>query len=100
MTCSIFTIVKTYFTCCVTKKNENDAQPENIPGSGDSSPYSFDDLTSDGNSNTISSWSSTSSLEDYYISPSQGKKHQFPNDKQIHQQRLVKRYYAEVYGIQ
>lgn len=109
MTYTIFTIIKSYFSCCCHAKNNEDgtgpgAGPGTGPGtglgSGDNSPFSFDDLTSDGNSNTNSSWSSTSSLEDYYISPRQGKRHQFPDDKQIQQQKLVKRYYAEVYGIQ
>jgi hypothetical protein len=101
MTCSIFTIVKSYFTCCAAKKNEKDADSDTFagPGSGDSSPFSFDDLTSDTNSNITNSWSSTSTLEDYYIPPTQHSNiHR--NYKQIQQQKLVKRYYAEVFGIQ
>lgn len=75
MTCKIFTIVKSYFYCCANKQNDapkntvavgvgvgdGDADIDNIY-CGESSPFSFNDLTYSGSS---SAWSSSSSLDGF-----------------------------------
>ena len=78
MTNRFFTIFQTYFKCCTERTgcccchkdvtNENSRYNENNIGNGDTSPFSFDDLTSTTNdSGSTSTWSSSSSLEDYKI---------------------------------
>ena len=78
MSRNFFTIIKSYFRCCCCdkhKKSETETDsdgdtsgftskyPENC---GDSSPFSFDDLTSSTNdSGTSSNWSSSSTLDGY-----------------------------------
>lgn len=75
MTCKFFTIVKSYFYCCENKHNDapkntvavgvgvgdGDADIDNIY-CGESSPFSFNDLTYSGSS---SAWSSSSSLDGF-----------------------------------
>jgi len=75
MTCKFFTIVKSYFYCCANKHNDahknavavgvgvgdTDTNIDNIY-CGESSPFSFNDLTYSGSS---SAWSSSSSLEGF-----------------------------------
>lgn len=71
MTCSFFTIIKSYFRCCcdVHKKTENndDGSGDRYhPDCGDSSPFTFDDLSSSTNdSGTSSAWSSSSTLDGF-----------------------------------
>ena len=72
MSCRLFTIIKTYFRCCINRDTSS-----NITGDsgrdyvspfihynpdGEHSPFTFDDLT-------ISTSSSSSSLNDYYNPP-------------------------------
>ena len=82
MSCKFFTIIKTYFRCCITRDTCVDSnigigggigggdsgRDYNSPfihynPNGEHSPFTFDDLTS------ISASSSTSSLNDYYKPP-------------------------------
>jgi hypothetical protein len=89
MTCTFFTIIKSYFRCCVTRDESADITKKNIYNSdrfipsimihdntveenGEHSLFTFDDLSrpliSDSSSSSLSlssSLSSSSSLDDY-----------------------------------
>ncbi len=73
MSCTIFTIIKTYFRCCVTRdtpattggeKGDNSGPfiPSYYSSDGEQSPFTFDDLT---RSRGSSASSSSSSINEY-----------------------------------
>jgi|Laugresu1bdmlbsd_1035121.scaffolds.fasta_scaffold07116_3 hypothetical protein len=110
MTCNFFTIVKSYFHCCISKKDKDhegepvEGNPCLYPPSGEHSPFSFDDLTNDSentSSTPISSWSSASSLEDYRCPPPVEKHKQHIKESlyrvKKYNQQFLHRHYADVY---
>ena len=73
MSCTIFTIIKTYFRCCVTRDTPatttDDGKSDNsgpfilsYTSDGEQSPFTFDDLT---RSRGTSASSSSSSINEY-----------------------------------
>ena len=76
MSCSrLFTIIKAYFRCCITRDASNIGGDNggdyvspfiHYNPDGEHSPFTFDDLT---RSTTVSTSSSSSSLNDYYKPP-------------------------------
>lgn len=71
MTCSFFTIVNTYFRCCITR-DESDITTKNVyadVANGDQSPFTFDDLSQTMISSSSSTSSSSSSLDEYETKP-------------------------------
>ena len=73
MSCTIFTIIKTYFRCCVTRDTHatttDDGKSDNsapffpsYTSDGEQSPFTFDDLT---RSRGSSASSSSSSINEY-----------------------------------
>ena len=71
MSCNIFTMIKTYFRCCVTRdtpasdEGKSDNSRPFIPyynSDGEQSPFTFDDLT---RSRGSSASSSSSSINEY-----------------------------------
>lgn len=67
MTCSFFTIVNTYFRCCITR-DESDITKKSVYSDTEADPnlFTFDDLSRPMISSTSSS---SSSLDDYEAQP-------------------------------
>jgi hypothetical protein len=80
MSCTIFTIIKTYFRCCVTRDTPatpttDDGKSDNsapfilsYASDGEQSPFTFDDLTRSRGSSASSSSSSINEYEHQYQS--------------------------------